>query len=249
MAIPIGLQLYSVRHECEEDLAAVLDAVAKMGYEGVEFAGYHDRTAEELGKMLAARGLLCCGTHTRLDTLLGDELAATVAFNKTFGNKYLIVPGLAEERRNSRWAWLETAAIFNDLAEKVAPEGMQVGYHNHHIEFTEMDGELPWDTFFGNTAPEVIMQFDTGNAARGGGDASTYLRKYPGRATTVHLKAYSAANPNAVIGEDDLPWAHILELCAGVGGTEWYIVEYEVKDVPPLDAVEKCLKALRDMGK
>ena len=37
--VPIALQLYSVRKECEKDLPAVLDAVAEMGYDGVEFAG------------------------------------------------------------------------------------------------------------------------------------------------------------------------------------------------------------------
>ena len=104
MTIPIALQLYCVREDCEKDLAAVLDAVAEMGYEGVEFAGYYDRGAEELRQMLDARGLVCCGTHTRIDTLLGDALAETIAFNKTLGNPFLIVPGLPEEMRNSRAA-------------------------------------------------------------------------------------------------------------------------------------------------
>ena len=248
MAIPIALQLYSVRADCEKDLAAVLDAVAEMGYEGVEFAGYYDRGAEGLRQMLDVRGLVCCGTHTRIDTLLGDALAETIAFNKTLGNPYLIVPGLAEEWRSSRRAWLETADLFNDLAEQVAPEDMKVGYHNHTVEFTEMDGELPWDTFFGNTLPEVIMQLDVGNAAHGGGDAPTLLKKYPGRATTVHLKPHCATNPHALIGEDDLPWQEIFDLCAGVGGTEWYIVECEESGAAALEAVEKCLRALRDMG-
>ena len=39
--IPIALQLYSIRGECERDLPGTLKAVAKMGYDGVEFAGYH----------------------------------------------------------------------------------------------------------------------------------------------------------------------------------------------------------------
>ncbi|MDZ7615772.1 MAG: twin-arginine translocation signal domain-containing protein, partial [Patescibacteria group bacterium] len=62
--IPIGLQLYSVRNACAEDLPGVLKAVAKMGYSGVEFAGYHGRTAEDLRKLLDDNGLKCCGTHT-----------------------------------------------------------------------------------------------------------------------------------------------------------------------------------------
>jgi len=252
MAIPIGLQLYSVREDCRNDLPAVLDAVKRMGYEGVEFAeacGYLDYPAAEVRSMLDDRGLVCCGNHTLWHTLQGEELADTIAYNQTLGNRFLIVPGLPEELRNSRQAWLKAAGLFNDLAQRLARDGMRVGYHNHTVEFTEMDGELPWDTFFGNTRDEVIMQFDVGNAALGGGEAPPFLRKYPGRATTVHVKPYSKTNPKALIGEDDLPWDEIFELCAGVGGTEWYIVEYEVPDVPALDAVEKCLRVLRDMGK
>ena len=72
--IPIGLQLYSVREDCQKDLPRVLEAVAKMGYEGVEFAGYYGRSAKELRKLLDQNGLRCCGTHTGLNTLQGDAL-------------------------------------------------------------------------------------------------------------------------------------------------------------------------------
>src|SRR5688500_14634647 len=155
--IPIGLELYSVREDCARDLPGTLAAVAKMGYEGVEFAGYHNRTAPELRKMLDDLGLKCCGTHTGFNTLMGDELPRTIEFNQILGNKYLIVPGLPEQNRSSRAAWLETARLMNEAADRAAPHGMQVGYHNHGVEFQPMEGELPWDTFFSNTKPEVIM--------------------------------------------------------------------------------------------
>src|SRR5256885_15948331 len=96
--IPIALQLYSVRHECEKDLPGVLKAVAAMGYDGVEFAGYYGRTAEELRRLLDDNGLRCAGTHTGLNTILGDELPKTIEFNPTMGNPYLIVPRLPAER-------------------------------------------------------------------------------------------------------------------------------------------------------
>ena len=105
--VPIALQLYSVRDDCAGDLSLTLQAVAQMGYEGVEFAGYYDRTAEELRDMCDDLGLKVAGTHTGLNTLLGDELAKTVAFNQTLGNPYLIVPGLSEEYRNSQQAWAQ----------------------------------------------------------------------------------------------------------------------------------------------
>jgi len=247
--VPIALQLYSVRDDCAKDFGGTLKAVAKMGYEGVEFAGYHGRSASELRKMLDDLNLKVAGTHIGLDTLLGDELKKTVEFNRTLGNKLLIVPGLAEERRNSAKAWLETAKLFNELAVKVKPYGMRVGYHNHVVEFQPMDGTLPWDIFFGNTTQDVVMQLDTGNALHGGADPIPLLEKYPGRATTVHLKEHSASYDKALIGEGDVRWREVFRLCETTGKTEWYIVEQETYALPPLECVDKCLKSLKKMGK
>jgi len=247
--IPIALQLYSVREDCARDLPGVLKAVAGMGYDGVEFAGYHGYSAADLRRMLDDNGLRCAGTHIGLDTLLGENFLPTVEFNKTLGNPFLIVPGLPAERTKSRAAWQETARIFNELSAKARPLDMWVGYHNHHTEFTPLDGELPWDTFFGNTVPEVVMQFDVGNALVGGAEAAPFLRKYPGRALTVHVKEHARANDKALIGEGDVNWAEIFDLCETIGATQWYIVEQESYAFPPLECVDRCLKNLRAMGK
>jgi sugar phosphate isomerase/epimerase len=247
--IPVALQIYSVRKDAEKDLKSVLQAVAKMGYEGVEFAGYYGHDARTIRKMLDDFGLKCCGGHLGLNTLMGDELPKTMEFNRILGNKYLIVPGLPQERRASRQAWFETAKLFNEIAARVKKDGFLVGYHNHAIEFKELDGEMPWDTFFGNTKPEVIMQFDTGNALHGGGDPVTFMKKYPGRALTVHLKEFSTTNDKALLGEGDVQWAEFLGLCETTGKTDWYIIEQESYAFSPLECVDKCLQNLRKMGR
>lgn len=247
--IPVGLQLYSVRDDCAKDLVKTVTAVAKMGYRGVEFAGYHGRDARTLRKLLDDVGLQCCGTHIGLDTLLGDALPETIEFNQILGNRFLIVPGLDAKHTSSRQAWQNTARTFNEIAEKVKPHGMRVGYHNHTTEFHALDGELPWNTFFGNTRNDVVMQFDTGNAMHGGGDATLYLKRYPGRAATVHIKPFSKSKPNALLGDDELPWPEIFRLCETIGNTEWYIVEYESDAYAPLISVEKTLEVMRRWGK
>jgi sugar phosphate isomerase/epimerase len=238
-----------VRGECEKDLVGTVQAVAKMGYKGVEFAGYYGRDAKTLRKLLDDVGLKCCGTHIGLNTLLGTELERTVEFNRTLGNRFLIVPGLDRKYTSSKRAWQETADLFSELAEKVKPHDMRVGYHNHTIEFQPLEGELPWDTFFGRAKPAVVMQFDTGKAMHGGGDATIFLKRFPGRAATVHLKPFSKAKPNALIGDDELPWKEIFNLCETIGRTEWYIVEYESDAFPPLISVDKCFQALKKWGK
>jgi sugar phosphate isomerase/epimerase len=247
--IPVGIQLFSIRDDCARDLPASLKAVAEMGYTGVEFAGYHGRSAPELRKLLDDLGLKCCGTHTGLDTLLGDALAPTIEFNLTIGNKYLVVPWIAEERRNSRAALLQTVSIFNEIAEKLAPHGLLVGYHNHSEEFQLIEGKTGFDWFYSNTAPSIIMQLDTGNAIHGGADPLDYLRRYANAATTIHLKEYSASNPNAIIGDGDINWAPYFEICESSGRTDWYIVEQESYAFPPLECIRLCREALRKMGR
>jgi len=248
--IPIALQLYSVRGDCARDLYGTLEKVAKMGYEGVEFAGYYDRTAEELRKMLEDLELKVVGSHLRIDMLTGDELEKTVEFNKVLGNKYLIVPSLPKEMRESKAAWIEAARLMNKISEKVKPEGMRVGYHNHTVEFTPINGEIPWDIFFKEAEPDIIMQLDTGNALMGNLTADeviNIIKRYPGRAVTVHLKEFSTTHKKALIGEGDMKWREFFNACETVGGTEWYIVEQESHAYPPLECVKRCLENLKGL--
>jgi len=245
--IPIGLQLYSVREQCAKDLPPVIAAVGKMGYQGVEFAGYYNRDAKELRKLLDDNGLVCCGTHTGMNTVMGDALKGTIEFNKTLGNKFLIVPSMPKERTGSRQAWLGTAKLFNELADKVKGDGMLVGYHAHAGDFVKYDGETAWDIFFGATTPGVVMQLDLGNSMDGGGDPVAILKKFPGRSTTIHLKEHGG-DERTVISQGDVKWKEIFELCEA-GGTEWYIVEHERKSTDPVEEVKRCLEGLRKMGK
>jgi len=246
--IPIGLQVYSVREAAAKDLAGVLKAVGQMGYEGVEFAGYYGHQAKDIRKMLDDSGLKCCGTHIRLETLLGDEFARTVEFNQILGNRFLIVSWMPEARFATVEVAKKTAALFNELAEKAKPQGMRVGYHAHGGDFKKVGDQTAWELFFSNTAPEVVMQMDIGNCLGAGGDPYAILRKFPGRSATIHLKEHGGKR-GAPLGEGEVRWQEIFEICETIGGTEWYIVEQESYAVPPLESVKLCLQNLRKMGK
>ena len=240
--IPVGLQLWTVRTECAKDFPGTIAAVAEMGYDGVEFAGYYERSAQDVRKMLDDNGIKCCGTHTHLDTLTGDNLPKTIEFNKVIGNKYLIVPWLDPKTHTTKESWLEVAKVFNDLAEKVKPEGMVVGYHAHAGDFKPIDGEKPWDILFDNTSNDVVMQIDTANSMMGGADPVAYLKKYPGRSLTIHIKEYSPTNKKALMGEGNVNWKEVFEVCESTGGTQWYIIEEESGEYPPLEAAKKSLE-------
>ena len=238
--IPLGVQLYSVRDQCKNDLVGTISAISKIGYKGVEFAGYHGRSASELRRILDDHNLVACGTHTPYESVLGDKLKETVEFNRTIGNKFLIVPSM---NARSKEEWLEKAKLFNEIADKIKPDGMFVGYHAHAQDFKKVGDETTWEIFVGNTKPEVIAQLDTSNCRDGGGDPIAMLKKFPGRTRSIHIKA-NGGGPEAVIGEDKLDWKTIFAWCQNEGGTKWFVLEHETsKD--PLDAVKRSYEALR----
>ncbi len=252
--IPIALQLYSVRGEVQKDLPAALEAVARIGYAGAEPWGYAGDKLEWMGhapaqirRMYDDNGLKCCGIHLATGALLGDNLARTIELNQVLGNNFLVIAA-DKPRMSSRSTILELAGILNDTAERLKPLGMFTGYHAHGFDFEKVDGEIAWDILFSNTREDVIMQMDIGNCANGGGDPVGTLRKFPGRARSVHLKDYGAG-PNGVIGEGNADWPVIFELCETIQPTEWYVVEEGGADGLGFDVSARSLAALRAMGK
>jgi sugar phosphate isomerase/epimerase len=247
--IPIAVQLYSVRHTAEKDLAGVLAHVGKAGFDGVEFAGYYGHDAPAIRKMLDGNGLKVAGTHIQLDTLLGDNLPRTLEFNRTIGNRILIVPGLPQKYRSSIAAWKETAKIFDAIVDRVQPEGYVLGYHNHTAEFQPMEGQTPFDVFFGSTKKDVKVQFDIGHAARAGADPEAVIQRYRGRVISVHIKEYQPGNEDVHLGEGQVKWKDVFRALESSGGVEWYIVEEEAKSCQAYDCIDRSLQRLRKMGK
>jgi len=244
--IPVGVQLYSVREQAAKDLPGVLEAIGRMGYKGVEFAGYYgwETKPRELRKILDANGLQCCGTHTGLETVSGDALKATAELHSILGNTFLIVPSL---RAEGAQGWLDMAKRFDEIAAKAKELGMRVGYHAHAGDFRKIGDTTPWEILFDNTRPAVIMQNDIGNCLAGGGDPVAILKKYPGRSASVHLKEHGGPE-NAVIGQGVVPWPEVFDVCETTGGTVWYVVEHETGP-DPMGNIRGCLEGLRKMGR
>jgi sugar phosphate isomerase/epimerase len=238
----VALQLYAVRHECERDLEGTLKSVASMGYDGVEFAGFYGRLASEIRGMLDAYDLAVAGAHVPLDTLSGSQWQSTVDYHLAIRNTHLIIPWLGESYRGGKDTWLQTATLFNRISANLRPHGLRTGYHNHNFEFRNIGGgETAWDIVAKNTDPDFVMQMDTGNALEGGADAAEYIRRYPNRSTTIHLKEY----PDALLGDGKVSWTPVFKAIKEQDSTQWVIVEQEGDLYPPLQYVDRWLRRLR----
>lgn len=259
--IPVGVQLFSVRDEAKKDLAGTLKRVADMGYTGIELL---QAFCEDVGDpdrmqaMLDDAGLACYGCHLLLPAFDAGNFERTASFFSALKAKHLTIPWIPLEKRNSRSALLELAETFHELAGKLAPYGLDLGYHNHLDEFLPLEegsSETPWTFLFDHCCPEVMMQLDLGNALGSNADPDLpgIVRRYPGRSKVVHLKPYKMnADPDDPragfqfpIGQDSVPWNDVFAACETVGGTEWYVVEHG----NGFDGIAECLKALKKMGK
>ncbi len=240
--IPLALQLYSIREECKKDLPGTLAAVAKMGYDGVEFAGYYDRSAKELRAMLDGLNLRAFSTHINVKTLLGEELDKTIEFNKVLGNTRLTVASLPAGATIQ--PWYDYARQFNGIAEKLKHHNMRVGFHNHARELEMVEGQRPWDVFCDNTIPEVTTQLDLTHFPANGLDPVAYIKRYPGRARMLHCKDHPPTEKFVLLGDGDLKWKDIFAAAESVGGVECYIVEQERYPEPltPMQCVERCVQ-------
>jgi len=246
--IPIGTQLWCVRKQLAGDVPGTLKALGALGYEAVELENAFGKSGAEWKTHLDAARLKACGFHHTLAELSGDKLAASVEFNQAIGNRNLIIRSLAPETYNSADLLKKTADQVNEVAERLKPHKMRVGYHNHTKDFNRIDGEYWWNRFADQTAKAVILQFDTGNASEMEGvTPQSLIERNAGRTISMHVKPFSKKNPNAYLGKDELDWPAIMTAAETKGGIEWYIIEYEKEGVPPLEALKANLEAFKKL--
>jgi sugar phosphate isomerase/epimerase len=248
--IPIAVQLYSVRGDCRKDFDAALAQVAKMGFAGVEFAGYYNYAdkAKELRQRLDDLNLKVAGTHIRTADFGAEVIKNTIDFHQTIGCKFLIVPG--DQAFTDPEKSKALAETYNKTAEILKPLGMACGFHNHTAEFKTDGDKTYWDLFAERTSKDVILQQDCGWTAAAGFDPVAYVNKYPGRTRTVHFKPTVVGQDpakKAFIGQDSVNWSAVYEACASVGGTEWVVIEQETypDNKPPMECTAESLAGLK----
>lgn len=202
MALPVAIQLYSLREETKADFIGTLKAVKEMGYDGVEFAGlreYEDKP-EELKKIVEEIGLVPISAHVTTDEYMCDEggIDAVLDRYQKVGVKYVVVPYLMEDRRPGAARWNDPAVPNNthDLLTRIAKgakeRGMMLLYHNHDFEFKNLvNGKYMLEELYDSLPADIFQsELDTCWVNIGGEVPADYIRKFTGRAPVVHLKDF-----------------------------------------------------------
>ena len=249
-AIPVGLEMYSVRDALGKDPEGTIRAVAATGYQGLEFyAPYFTWTesqAQDMRKLLDELKIRCFSTHNDSDYFSGDKLQHARQLNLILGSKYMVMASSHDEPGLDRWR--EVANTLNTAAEKLEPHGLRVGYHNHQLEFTPTDGVRPIEILAKITNPSVMLQLDVGTCIEAGADPVAWIKANPGRIRSMHCKDWSpepAKKYSVLFGEGVVDWKALFHAAENGGGIEYYLVEQEGSRYPELETAQKCLQAFR----
>src|SRR5262245_6743828 len=250
--VPVGLELYSVRTELAKDLPGTVAAVAKLGYEVVEFyAPYFEWTpdrAKEVRKLLDDVGLKCHSTHNSTASFTPEGLKKAIELNQIIGSRYIILASAPQVKDVDGWKAL--GGQLSAVSDQLKPLGMATGYHNHDVEWRPVEGQRPMDVLAASTPKDVVLQFDIGTCLEMGADPIAWINANPGRIRSMHCKDWSpGAGYTAAFGEGTAPWRKIFDAAEKTGGIEYYLIEQETGATSggELQTVRRCLDNYRKL--
>ena len=192
----IGIQLYSLRDEMAKDMDATLKAVAEMGYDCVEFAGYFDHTAQEVKAMCEKYGLEPISVHQTHHIFLEDaEAEDAVNYLKTLGIKYCAIPWLGEWETN----YDKNIDEIKQVGKLLKNNGIQLLYHNHDFELTQKHGDKTLlDSIYSDVNSDLLCpELDLCWVHYAGCDPVEYIKKYGNIQEIIHLKDFECKNLNS----------------------------------------------------
>lgn len=184
----IGVQLYTVRDRMQADVAGTLRAVAALGYAEVETAELFDLTPERFREALDAAGLASPAGHYSIDELRRDP-GPVFATARTLGQRWAVVPWLAESERNAD-GYRRVAADLNRFGAAARDAGLRIAYHNHDFEFAPLPGGgTGFDILTAETDPALVdLELDLFWAVTGWQDPVVLIARHPGRIRMCHVK-------------------------------------------------------------
>lgn len=268
MALPIAVQVYSVRNEAAADLRGTLTQIKAMGYDGVEFAGLYDHEPAEVRALCDELGLVPISAHVGIDHYVKD-FAGTINTYAAIGCRYVAIPHLSSARRPGGEQWSDTVEMIKSIGTALKEKGISLLYHNHDFEFVRLGDEYGLDQLYRLITPDLLgTELDTCWVKVAGEDPAAYIRKYAGRSPIVHLKDFvgqKTKNMYELIGVDQKAEETVefefrpvgygvqnipeILTAAKDAGAEWVVVEQDRATMgkTPLESIEMSIKYLRSL--
>jgi sugar phosphate isomerase/epimerase len=237
-----GFQTWTIREDLNKDFPGTMKKMAALGYKELEMCsplGYSNAGFEPLNHMSGAEmrkivedsGLKCTSSHFQMAELR-ESLDNRIEWAHGLGMKQMICSsfGIPDGSLDD---YKKAADELNIIAKRSKAAGLQMGFHNHHIEFEKRGGKIIYDVLMDEFDSDLVkMQFQVAVISVGY-KAADYFRKYPGRFISAHLADWSAKEEKQVpIGQGVVDWDDFFK-AAQKGGVKNFFVEMDPATLEP----------------
>lgn len=225
------------------DFATTVAAVGRIGYRGVELAGYGNLDVQGAKAALDAAELKVAGMHvgfpalrTDLNTVINDALL--------LGSRHVTCPSWPSGQFLSREACERVGEQLADIGRTFRAVGLTFSFHNHAAEVKIVEGRSVFDWMLGAAAPrDLKAEPDVYWLQVGGCAPEKFLRDQGARCPLVHLK------DEKELGLGPVDFAKVFSAIDEIGAAEWLIVEQEAYNHAPLESVRLSFEQLKTWGR
>lgn len=250
-AVPVGLQLYSLRDVIGNDPKGVLKSVAAWGYTEVETYGYNNgklfgMSVTEFKSYLDTLGVTVVSGHYGIN-LAEKGWEQVCADAKAIGQKFVVVPWMDKKYYATLDDLKRTCEVLNKAGEVAKKYKLEMGYHNHAFEFEQVEGKVIFDEMLTLLDPKLVsIEMDIYWVVRAGKDPVAYFEKHPGRFPLWHVKDMDKENQdrNADVGTGSIDFTKLFAQ-AKKAGLKNYFIEQETYPVNSMQSIENSIKYIK----
>lgn len=278
----IGVQMMMLKSKVEESGALeVLRRLTDIGFHAVEVSQIPmsadnveqmRRAREELGMDFSSLSAVIDASKGNPNESLTTDFDKIVRDARTLDVNMIRIGMMPYPAMMFHDQLLSFCREANQAAKRLADEGIQLYYHNHHIEFAKVDGKTLLDIIV-EQAPEMRLEIDVHWVQRGGKDPVRTLQKYSGVVDLIHLKDYrigaipleayermqagdfsrfsrefSDVVQFAEIGEGNLEWNEIIDTALDSGAQYLLIEQDKQYGRDPYDCLVRSRENLVELG-
>lgn len=241
----IGIQLYSLRDDIVNDVKGVIGKIAAAGYKEVETYGlskdeqFFGLSVKEFGELLKSHNIKSPSGHYMPSEMLfnkgnGDDVKRLCDVGHLLGQQYIVVPFLEEGMRKTIDQYKAIAERMNMTGEICKAANLNLAYHNHDFEFTQMEGQTGYDILMNSTNKDLLkLELDLYWVVKAGINPIDLFKQQPGRFHMVHIKDMDKKDTalNTEIGNGSIDFKPIIAN-APLGGIKHFYMEQENNYVP-----------------
>lgn len=269
---PVGLQLFTLFNTIDDDVQGSLKKVADIGYKEIESAfskkgGYYGMKPKEFAALCNSLGLSWQSHHVlgapfklppgaKMPTMpdgkpmvippmrnLKENMQELVDEAAEGGIHYLVCANIPTGTRDEINSSIK---VLNATGEACKKAGLTFCYHNHDMEFHEVEGKIPYHLLLSETGADTVkMELDLAWVTKAGKDPVEIFKKHPGRFPLWHVKDISKDLQNVEpVGEGIVDFKRIFEN-ASTAGMKHFFVEHDM----PKDAFASITKSFNNLQK